>query len=166
MRALVTDPIWQMPDHSWCGDRPLTLRRKAHIMDMDDALAIAARGMLAEVQRLRIAADKSARQTITGDVPAAAPDRRQTVDAAEQLDGAMGAPTLDVGSLLRDPSSSPAGLLAPGPADAAGTLLPDLGAVVGIRDVRAAERSHRTNLGIIQVTRETLLRAVQMLDAG
>ena len=134
-------------------------------MDMDAALSISASGMEAQTTRLRVIAENLANQDTTAGAPGASPYRRKTVSFVDRFDRSLGAATVGVKEVGRDPSafqlrydpSHPA-------ADAKGYVqLPNVNSFVEVMDMREAERSYSANLNVMQATRSMLTRAIEML---
>lgn len=134
-------------------------------MDLDRALAISAAGMAAQATRLRIVAENIANRDSTGQSPGAEPYRRKTITFQNRLDRALGAETVRVARLGRDPSPFPERFDPSHPAaDARGYVrTPNVDSLVENMDMREANRSYAANLAVLETTRGMLLRAIEAL---
>lgn len=134
-------------------------------MPLSDTLAIAAAGMKAQDDRLRVAAENIANAQSTGSSPGAAPYRRKTVVFQNVLDKEMGIETVKVVRRGTDPSdfnkkydpSHPA-------ADAQGyVLLPNVNPIVEMMDVQEARRGYEANLNVVQMSKAMLTQTLELL---
>lgn len=133
---------------------------------MDELSAIgkiAGSAMRAQSVRMRITSENMANVDTTGTSPGADPYRRKTVDFAEAVDKASGAPIVTVDRIGTDPStfeqrydpSHPA-------ADEGGYVkVPNVNAMVELANMREAMRSFEANLNMMDSGRR--MRA-QLLD--
>ena len=134
-------------------------------MDLDRALRISASGMQAQSARLRVVAENLANRDSTGEAQGADPYRRKTVTFAEEMDRAMGAPTVvvkDIGSdrspfsVSHDPGN-PA-------ADADGNVkMPNVNVLIELSDLRQANRSYSANVEAISQARSMLTMNIDLL---
>ena len=134
-------------------------------MDLDRALAISASGMAMQSARLRVVAENIANRDSTGQAPGAEPYRRKTVTFAAQLDRALGAETVRVARVGRDPGELPQRFDPHHPAaDANGYVrTPNVDSLVENMDMREANRSYSANLAVLETTRGMLARAIEAL---
>ncbi len=134
-------------------------------MDMDTALGISAGGMAAQTTRLRIIAENLANQDTTAGAPGESPYRRKTVSFVDRFDRSLGAATVAVKTVGRDPTEFPKRYDPSHPAaDAKGYVqTPNVNSFVEVMDMREAERSYSANLNVMQATRSMLTRAIDML---
>lgn len=129
------------------------------------SLKVAASGMGAQSERLRIVSENIANAQSTGDAPGADPYRRKTVSFAAHLDRALGASTVETTRVDRDPSSFPLEYL-PGhqAADANGYVkMPNVNVLVEMADVREANRSYEANLQIIKQARDLISMTIDLM---
>ena len=135
-------------------------------MELAQALTISARGMAAQTERLRVIAENIANQDSTGSTPGAAPYRRKTVQFANVIDRALGAPTVQVKSITPDPSPFPQSYDPSNPAaDKNGYVqTPNVNGFVEMMDMREAERSYSANLSVMQASRSMLDRTLALLQ--
>ncbi|MGE3714553.1 MAG: flagellar basal body rod protein FlgC [Alphaproteobacteria bacterium] len=136
-------------------------------MQIGDTLKIAAAGMKAQRDRLRVVAENIANANSTGSTPGAEPYRRQLVLFKNVLDKELGIKTVRVGSRIEDMSdfqkkfdpSHPA-------ADAEGyVLLPNVSTIVEMMDMREARRGYEANMNIVEMSKSMLTRTLELLRA-
>ena len=134
-------------------------------MDLTTALTISARGMAVQTTRLRVIAENLANQDTTGSAADAAPYRRKTVSFANEVDRELGASTVRIRKLGRDPSEFPQRYDPGHPAaDTKGYVrTPNVNSFIEVMDMREAERSYNANLSVMQVSRGMLSRTIEML---
>jgi flagellar basal-body rod protein FlgC len=129
------------------------------------ALRISGSGMQAQSTRMRVVSENLANAQSTGRTPGADPYRRKTVTFAEEMDRAMGAPTVvvkDIGSdrspfsVSHDPGN-PA-------ADADGNVkMPNVNVLIELSDLRQANRSYSANVEAISQARSMLTMNIDLL---
>src|SRR5436190_17354312 len=71
------------------------------------ALKIAASGLGAQSDRLRVVSENLANAQSTGSSPGADPYRRKTISFVSELDRSSGGSLVEVGSIARDPADFP-----------------------------------------------------------
>ncbi|PKR90694.1 flagellar basal body rod protein FlgC [Pleomorphomonas diazotrophica] len=129
------------------------------------ALKISGSGMQAQSTRMRIVSENLANAQSTGRTPGADPYRRKTVTFAEEMDRAMGTPTVvvkDIGAdrspfeVTHDPGN-PA-------ADANGNVkMPNVNVLIELSDLRQANRSYSANVEAITQARSMLTMNIDLL---
>ncbi len=129
------------------------------------ALKISGSGMQAQSTRMRVVSENLANAQSTGRTPGADPYRRKTVTFAEEMDRAMGTPTVivkDIGadrspfSVQHDPGN-PA-------ADANGNVkMPNVNVLIELSDLRQANRSYSANIEAITQARSMLTMNIDLL---
>ncbi|CAI9399486.1 Flagellar basal-body rod protein FlgC [Pleomorphomonas sp. T1.2MG-36] len=129
------------------------------------ALRISGSGMQAQSTRMRVVSENLANAQSTGRTPGADPYRRKTVTFAEEMDRAMGAPTVvvkDIGSdrspfsVSHDPGN-PA-------ADTDGNVkMPNVNVLIELSDLRQANRSYSANVEAISQARSMLTMNIDLL---
>jgi len=134
-------------------------------MDLLKALRISASGMAVQTTRLRVVAENLANRESTATTPGGEPYRRKTVEFRSNLDRALGAETVAVRRIDRDPSPFPRQFDPAHPAaDAQGYVqMPNVNSLVEVMDMREAQRSYGANLAVLEVTRGMLQRAIELL---
>lgn len=134
-------------------------------MDLGRALDISAAGMTAQTGRLRVIAENLANVDTTGTAPGAPPYQRKTVTFTNRVDRALGAETVRLTQVGRDPTPFPQHYDPANPAaDAQGYVqTPNVNSFIEVMDMREAERSYNANLAVLQTTRGMLQRTIAML---
>ncbi len=134
-------------------------------MELNTALAISARGMDAQTNRLRVIAENLANQDTTGSLPGGKPYQRKTITFANQFDQTLGTNAVKVKQVGRDSTEFPLRYDPGHPAaDKSGYIkTPNVNSFVEVMDMREAERSYAANLAVMQVSRSMLTRTVEML---
>lgn len=134
-------------------------------MPLSDTLHIAAAGMKAQDDRLRVIAENIANADATSQIPGGDPYRRKTVTFQNVLNKELGIETVKVVRRGVDPSdfnrkydpSHPA-------ADAEGYVLyPNVNTIVEMMDMQEARRTYEANLNVVQVSKAMLAQTVELL---
>ncbi len=134
-------------------------------MQLQDSLKIAASGMQAQSERLRVIAENIANADATGRSPNEDPYRRKMVVFQNVLDKEMGIEKVQVTRRTHDNSdfimkfepSHPA-------ADAQGYVkYPNVNTIVEAVDMKEARRSYEANLGVIEVSKSMMTRTLDLL---
>lgn len=132
---------------------------------LSTALKVAATGLTAQSERLRVVSENLANAQSTGDAPGAEPYQRKTVSFAAEVDRASGASMVDVAAVQRDPTEFPLEFL-PGheAADAAGYVkMPNVNPLIEMADMREANRSYEANLQVIKQARELINMTIDLM---
>ncbi|HAW33573.1 MAG TPA: flagellar basal body rod protein FlgC [Alphaproteobacteria bacterium] len=135
---------------------------------MDDltlSKKIAASGMKAQSQRLRVISENLANADSLAKTPGGQPYRRKTVTFRNELDRATGAELVKVGRVSRDrgqlerkydPTHEAAG------ADGY-VLLPNVNPLVETMDMKEAQRTYEANLNVISVSKEMMSKTLDLI---
>lgn len=129
------------------------------------SLKVAASGMTAQSERLRIVSENLANAQSTGKTPGSDPYQRKTITFAAELDRASGANIVDVQDIGRDTSEFPVEYQ-PGneAADANGYVkMPNVNVLLEMADMREAIRGYETNLQSIKQARELISMTIDLL---
>lgn len=129
------------------------------------SLKVAASGMTAQSERLRVVSENLANSQSTGKTPGSDPYQRKTITFAAELDRASGSNLVDVANIGRDRSDFPMEYQ-PGneAADAAGYVkLPNVNVLVEMADMREAVRGYEANLQSIKQSRELISMTIDLL---
>ena len=132
---------------------------------LTSALKVAASGLGAQSERLRVVSENLANAQSTGSTAGADPYRRKTITFAAELDRATGAAMVDVTSISRDRSDFPVEYQ-PGheAADASGYVkMPNVNVLIEMADMREANRSYEANLQVIRQARDLISMTIDML---
>jgi len=129
------------------------------------SLKVAASGVTAQSERLRIVSENLANSQSTGNAPGADPYQRKTISFAAELDRVSGGSLVEVAGVGRDKSAFPVEYQ-PGheAADAAGYVkLPNVNVLVEMADMREAVRGYEANLQTIKQARELITMTIDLI---
>ena len=132
---------------------------------LSTALKVAASGLTAQSERLRVVSENLANAQSTGDTPGAEPYRRKTITFAAELDRASGGSLVDVTAINRDPSAFPVEYL-PGheAADENGyVMMPNVNVLIEMADMTEANRSYEANLQVIKQARSLISMTIDLM---
>lgn len=134
-------------------------------MDLTLPMRIAADGMRAQGERIRVVAENLANADSTGATPGDLPYRRQVVSFQAEFDRAMGVETVKISHPSLDPSPFQRRHMPGHPsADAEGyVMFPNVSSVVEMMDLREAQRSYEANLNVVTVARSMLMSTLELL---
>jgi len=134
---------------------------------LSTAMKVAATGLTAQSERLRVVSENLANAQSTGDAPGADPYQRKTVSFAAELDRGSGASLVDIAAVERDASDFPLEYM-PGheAADAAGYVkMPNVNPLIEMADMREANRSYEANLQVIKHARDLINMTIDLMRA-
>jgi flagellar basal-body rod protein FlgC len=134
---------------------------------LSSALKIAASGLGAQSERLRIVSENLANAQSTGTTPGAEPYQRKTVSFAAELDRASGGNTVEIAAYSRDESAFPL-VFQPGheAADEKGYVkMPNVNVLIEMADMREANRSYEANLQVVRQARELISMTIDLMRA-
>lgn len=133
--------------------------------DLVNSLHIAASGMKAQSDRLRIVSENIANADSLPTRPGEAPYRRKVLSFRNELDRELGVDTVQVHKYGYDKSDFKKKYDPGHPAaDADGYVLtPNVNTVLEMVDMREAQRGYEANLNVIEVSKGMLQRTVDML---
>lgn len=129
------------------------------------ALKIAASGLEAQSERMRVVSENVANARSTGETPGSDPYRRKTVAFTSELDRLLGADLVRVKSVGTDRSDfkmehdpgNPA-------ADKDGYVkMPNVNMLVEMSDMREANRSYEANLQVVKQARELINLTIDLM---
>ena len=127
--------------------------------------AIAASGMRAQGERLKIVSENVANADSTGSTPGADPYRRKTLAFEELVDRAIGASMVKVEQIGRD--DSPFTLVhdpAHPAADARGMVkMPNVNPILEMSNMREASRSYEANMNMFEAGRKMRNQMIDLL---
>jgi flagellar basal-body rod protein FlgC len=136
-------------------------------VDFIKSMAIAASGLRAQANRMRIISENIANADSTPNTPGADPYRRKVVSFSSEFDRALDANTVTLGNVKTD-SSDFRLKYEPGhpAADANGNVkYPNVNSLVEMTDMREAQRSYEANINVISATRRMIQRTLDILKA-
>jgi flagellar basal-body rod protein FlgC len=129
------------------------------------ALKVAASGLGAQSERLRVVSENLANAQSTGTAPGADPYRRKTISFASELDRGSGASLVEINSIDRDPSAFPVEFQ-PGneAADENGYVkMPNVNVLIEMADMTEANRSYEANLQVIKQARDLISMTIDLM---
>ena len=129
------------------------------------SLKVAASGVTAQSERLRVVSENLANAQSTGKTPGSDPYQRKTISFAATLDRATGGSLVEVAQIGRDDTDFQIEYQ-PGheAADAAGYVkLPNVNVLVEMADMREAVRGYEANLQSIKQARDLISMTIDLL---
>lgn len=132
---------------------------------LTSAMKVAASGMTAQSERLRVVSENLANSQSTGRTAGSDPYRRKMITFSAELDRVSGASTVEVADIARDPSSFPVEYQ-PGnvAADAKGYVkMPNVNVLVEMADMREANRGYEANLQVIKQARDLISMTIDLM---
>lgn len=134
---------------------------------LSTALRVAASGLGAQSERLRVVAENMANAQSTGRTEFEDPYTRKTISFSAQLDRASGVSYANATGISTDPTAFPVEYL-PGheAADENGYVrMPNVNMLVEMADMREANRSYEANLQVVRQARELISMTIDLLRA-
>lgn len=128
-------------------------------------LKVAASGLTAQSERLRIVSENLANAQSTGSTPGSDPYQRKTVVFSAELDRSVGASMVNVASVDRDRSAFPTEYL-PGheAANEKGFVkMPNVNVLVEMADMTEANRSYEANLQVVKQARDLISMTIDLM---
>jgi flagellar basal-body rod protein FlgC len=129
------------------------------------ALKVAASGLHAQSERLRIVSENLANAQSTGNTPGADPYQRKTIAFAAEVDRVSGGDFVRIADIARD--ETPFRIeFDPGheAADADGYVkLPNVNALVEMADMSEANRAYEANLQVIKQARDLISMTIDLM---
>jgi len=129
------------------------------------SMKVAASGLGAQSERLRIVSENMANAQSTASTPGADPFQRKTITFAAELDRASGGSFVNVSSIANDQTAFPLEYL-PGheAADANGYVrMPNVNMLIEMADMREANRGYDANLQVIKQARELISMTIDLM---
>jgi len=129
------------------------------------SLKVAASGVTAQSERLRVVSENLANAQSTGNAPGADPYQRKTISFAAELDRVSGGNLVEIANVGRDQSAFPVEYQPDH--EAADTLgyvkLPNVNVLVEMADMREAVRGYEANLQTIKQARELITMTIDLI---
>jgi flagellar basal-body rod protein FlgC len=129
------------------------------------SLKVAASGLGAQSERLRIVSENMANAQSTGNTPGADPYQRKTITFNAELDRVTGARTVEISAISNDKTAYPVEFL-PGheAADENGFVkMPNVNVLIEMADMREANRSYEANLQSIKQARDLISMTIDLM---
>jgi flagellar basal-body rod protein FlgC len=136
--------------------------------DIMNAMTISAMGMKVQGTRLRVITENIANADTAGLTPGSEPYHRQTITFKNVLDKKMGLDLVEVNQISTDKKTPfPMKYMPDHPAaDEKGMVkMPNVNSLIEIMDVKEAQRSYEANLGMIEQSRNMVMRTIDLLRA-
>lgn len=133
--------------------------------EIEQSMIVNAMAMRAQGQRMRVISENIANAETPPARPGEEPYRRQMVTFRNEFDRASGTSVLKVDDVVRDQSEFTLRYNPGHPAaDEAGYLqLPNVTSLVEMMDMREAQRSYEANVRMISLSRDILMKTIDML---
>ena len=134
-------------------------------MDFTTSLVVAASGMRAQTDRMKIIAENIANANSTSPTPGGDPYRRKVATMSSEFDRELNATLVTPGKPQSDNSEFRLQYDPGNPnADAKGYIkLPNVNSLVEIMDMREAQRSYEADLTVMDATKSMLARTIDLL---
>lgn len=134
-------------------------------MDFTTSLIVAASGMRAQSDRMRVIAENIANANSTSPTPGGDPYRRKIATVKSEFDRELNATLVSPGKPVADMSDFATRYDPGNPnADAKGYVKqPNVNALVEIMDMREAQRSYEADLTVMDASKSMLSRTVDLL---
>jgi flagellar basal-body rod protein FlgC len=135
-------------------------------MDFSKSMAVAASGMRAQTDRMKIIAENIANANSTAKAKGEDPYRRKIATISQDFDRELNATLVHAGKPLSDKSDFKSQYDPGNPtADAQGYVkLPNVDSLVEVMDMREAQRSYEADLSVMDATKQMLAKTVDLLN--
>jgi flagellar basal-body rod protein FlgC len=135
-------------------------------MDFSKSMAVAASGMRAQTDRMKIIAENIANANSTATTKGGEPYRRKIATITTNFDHELNATLVAAGKPLADKSEFKSQYDPGNPnADAQGYVkLPNVDSLVEVMDMREAQRSYEADLSVMDATKQMLAKTVDLLN--
>ena len=134
-------------------------------MDLNASMVIAASGMRAQSNRMRIIAENIANANSTASTPTGDPYRRKVATVKSDFDRDLGATLVESGKPVADMSEFRSQYDPGNPAaDKQGYVkLPNVNPLIEVMGMKEAQRSYEADLNVMEATKSMLARTVDLL---
>jgi flagellar basal-body rod protein FlgC len=135
-------------------------------MDFSKSMAVAASGMRAQTDRMKVISENIANANSTASVKGGDPYRRKIATISQNFDRELNATLVQAGKPLTDKSDFKSQYDPGNPtADAQGYVkLPNVDSLVEVMDMREAQRSYEADLSVMDATKQMLAKTVDLLN--
>jgi flagellar basal-body rod protein FlgC len=135
-------------------------------MDFSKSMAVAASGMRAQTDRMKIISENIANANSTATTKGGDPYRRKIATITTNFDRELDATLVSAGKPLADKSEFKSQYDPGNPtADAQGYVkLPNVDSLVEVMDMREAQRSYEADLSVMDATKQMLAKTVDLLN--
>jgi flagellar basal-body rod protein FlgC len=134
-------------------------------MDLATSMVIAASGMRAQSNRMRVIAENIANANSTSPTPDGSPYRRKVATVTSEFDRTLNATVVQAGKPINDMSEFRSQYDPGNPAaDKQGYVkLPNVNPLIEVMDMREAQRSYEADLTLMDASKSMLARTVDLL---
>jgi len=134
-------------------------------MDFNTSMSVAAAGLKAQSDRMKIIAENLANANSSASTPGGDPYRRKIATITSNFDRELGASVVQSGKPMADQSEFRTQYDPGNPnADAQGYVkLPNVNSLVEIMDMQEAQRSYQADLSVMDATKSMLARTIDLL---
>ncbi len=134
-------------------------------IDLKTSMQIAASGMRAQSDRLRVISQNIANADSTGLTPGSDPYRRKTITFKSALNKELGVETVKVTNYGYDKTPFPMKYDPSHPAadDKGYVKLPNVNTMIEAADMREAQKSYEANIGVIDTSKSMIARTLDLL---
>jgi flagellar basal-body rod protein FlgC len=134
-------------------------------MDFSKSMAVAASGLRAQTDRMKVIAENIANANSTSPVKGGDPYRRKIATVTQNFDSELGATLVNPGKPLNDKTDFKSQYDPGNPnADSQGYVkLPNVDSLVEIMDMRDAQRSYEADLQMLDSSKQMMARTVDLL---
>jgi len=135
-------------------------------MDFSKSMAVAASGLRAQTDRMKVIAENIANANSTSPIKGGDPYRRKIATITPNFDRELDATLVNAGKPLADKSDFRSQYDPGNPnADKQGYVkLPNVDSLVEIMDMRESQRSYEADLSVMEITKQMLVRTVDLLN--
>jgi flagellar basal-body rod protein FlgC len=135
-------------------------------MDFSTSMTVAASGLRAQSERMKIIAENIANANSTSPTPGGDPYRRKIATQQNNFDRELGANLVTSGKPINDQSEFRSQYDPGNPtADKQGYVkLPNVDPLIEIMDMKEAQRSYDADLTVMDATKQMLTRTVDLLN--
>jgi flagellar basal-body rod protein FlgC len=135
-------------------------------MDFSKSMSVAASGMRAQTERMKIISENIANANSTSPTKGGDPYRRKIATLTSDFDRELGASLVNAGKPLPDKSDFRNQYDPGNPnADKQGYVkLPNVDSLVEIMDMREAQRSYEADLSVMDSTKQMMAKTVDLLN--
>jgi flagellar basal-body rod protein FlgC len=134
-------------------------------MDFSKSMVVAASGMRAQTDRMKVIAENIANANSTSPTKGGDPYRRKIATVSQSFDNELGATLVNSGKPLADKSDFKSQYDPGNPnADSQGYVkLPNVDSLVEIMDMRDAQRSYEADLTVLDTSKQMIAKTVDLL---
>ena len=135
-------------------------------MDFNSSMSVAASGLQAQSDRMKVIAENIANANSTSSTPGADPYRRKIATQTSTFDRELGANMVQSGKPMEDSSDFRTQYDPGNPnADKQGYVkLPNVDPLIEIMDMKEAQRSYEADLTVMDATKSMMSRTVDLLN--